>query len=127
MLVRSDRQVLDAERVDRVCLVLIRFGAVDIGVSRDIDDEIVSDGGRLHGAPVRHVELGASERCDLSAARSSSGQSLLQVPTEHAGGAGDEIAGHSAARAFSGSHQARLSRYHCTTSASPWSNVMSGS
>ena len=37
------------------------------------------------------------------------------------------VVGHSVARSFSGSHQVRLSRYHCTVSARPCAKVLRGS
>ena len=59
---------------------------------------------------------------DLAAERAT------QIGAEHPGAAEQERAHQaSAARALSGSHQSRLSRYHCTTSASPCSNGTSGS
>ena len=78
--------------------------------------------GRQHRIPIGHVELGTGQRGHVAVAQGDE-----QILPEHAAGADDEESAHSAARAFRGSHHARLSRYHCTTSARPWSKGTSGS
>ncbi len=134
-VVRRDRQQLRtvpdgrlgeqprAGGVDRRRVVLVALGVVDLRVRRGVDDDVVPCDGRVDRRRVRDVEVGTTERGDVTTL-----QRVLQVATEHAGGAGDQVAGHArAARSFSGSHQARLSRYHCTTSARPCSNGTCGS
>lgn len=56
------------------------------------------------------------------------GEPGQDVLAQHPGGSGDQPDGaHRAARSFSGSHQARLSRYHCTVSARPVRKSLRGS
>src|SRR5690606_25793530 len=95
-------------------------GGVDGGVGRAVDDEggAVDGQGPVDGVGGGDVEGGPVEAGDLLAAP---GEGVDDVPAEHAGGPGDQPAHDRppVTRCFSGSHQARLSRYQATVSARP--------
>lgn len=72
--------------------------------------------------------MSRATRFAATAVTDSCGEPGQDVPAEHSGGSGDQPDGaHSAALSFSGSHQARLSRYHCTVSARPVRKSLRGS
>lgn len=107
------------------------LGAVHVGPGGAVHDhgdtlDRGPDGGR-----VGDVEVGAAQAHGLDPGVLQDGQDVL---AEHPGGAGDEPAPGSrigahfcrAAFAFSGSHQARFSRYHSIVAAMPSSKVTCG-
>ena len=115
-----DREVLRASGVDGKCVGFVGLRIIHLRVRGCIDHYIVPGDRRTHGIEVGDVEVGAAKCGDVPPR-----QRVLKVLTEHACCTGDEVP-HSAARSFKGSHQTRLSRYHCTTSASPCSNGTCG-
>ncbi|GAA5001810.1 hypothetical protein GCM10025734_37880 [Kitasatospora paranensis] len=85
---------------------------------------MAGDGG-ADGVGVRHVEGGPVEPGGLAPGGVEDGE---QVPPEHPARAGDQDGAHArAARALSGSHQARLSRYQAMVSARPSAKETCGS
>ena len=72
--------------------------------------------------------MSSSARASPTTSCRAAGEHPQQVGAELPAGAGDQDSGvtPSAARAFSGSHQSRLSRYQATVSARPSSNAYRG-
>ncbi len=107
------------------------LGAVHVGPGRAVDDDRGTLDGGPDGCRVGDVEVGAAQARGFDAGVLQDGQDVL---AEHSGGAGDEPAagsrgrGHfcSAAFAFSGSHQARFSRYQSMVALMPSSKVTCG-
>jgi hypothetical protein len=112
-------------------------GGVEDDGTRPADPVQPAADGLAHLPLVGQVEFGAAERRDGVAG--PAGQDGEQVAAELAAGAGDQPggrvigSGHArvgaavpTSRALSGSHQARLSRYHCTVRASPSSKPVRG-
>ncbi len=108
------------------------LGGVDVGPGGGVDDDLVPGDGRVHGPLVGDVELGPGE--PFGADAGGRAEDLEQVLAELAPGADDQPAGRllrvahwpSAAFCFSGSHQARLSRYQAMVAARPSSKETFG-
>ncbi len=101
---------------------LVCLGAVDVGPGGGVDHHVVAGDGGVHGGGVGDVQVGAGGGGDLVVRPRF--DDVDQVASEHPAGPGHQEP--HAFAAFSGSHQARLSRYHLTVSASPVSRVMLG-
>ena len=118
------------ERVDAARVILVVLGGVDGRPGGAVDHDVVAGDRGIHCFGVGDVEFGAVSGCHVT-----TGERRDELGAEHAVRTGDEVTGHDgpradqarAARALSGSHHARLSRNHCTTSARPCSNGTSGS
>ena len=135
------RDVLRAPPVDCEGLVLAGLGIIDRGPGRAVDDDRGPDAqdegadGRLVG----HVKVPAQQAGHVLA---QAAQNIDNVPAEHPARPGDQPSRHGAPRApavwaagcgpgsrrgsLSGSHQERLSRYHCTVARRPSVNRVPG-
>ena len=104
--------------------VRVALAGVHRGPGGGVDDHVGADGrdGPQHLAAVGDVQLLAGERDHLVAGGVADAQ---QVGGQLAAGAGDQQPHQNAARAFSGSHHQRLSRYHSTVAARPSSSECS--
>ncbi|CAM5307886.1 hypothetical protein SFUMM280S_10780 [Streptomyces fumanus] len=99
---------------------LVGLGVVDSRVRGAVDHQVGAVPGErgLQGGRFGDVQVGAAGGDHVLAAP---GQLRDHVPAEHAARAGDQPphVGSPVTRRFSGSHQARLSRYQATVSARP--------
>ena len=129
-------QIGCAAAVHHQRLLLMCLGVVHGGPGRAVNDHIRAQGGQDvgDGSGVGHVKAGPVQGGHALPAAAQHGD---QVTAEHAAGPGHQPPAHDACPAsagaaapvagaapsalgcFSGSHQARLSRYHCTVSARP--------
>lgn len=117
-------EVGDRVAVDRGGRRLVPFGPVDVGPRGGVEHHVVTGDGGPDRSGVGDVQLGAGDGGHLEVV--PGGQHGEQVPAEHAARTGDEDPGHAAGAVFSGSHQARLSRYQATVWARPRSRSMLG-